>query len=212
MWNRYTANWRCMTAVYKLSLFHNEKNIVDFQRDRRENSGQRAGGDSQRWPYNKTVKQYSSRVMETRKSSRLVIVNEIGELLLFLYKDEHNDPFWATAGGELKSEETYLDAARRELFEETGLKLEIGTMLRERDEIYPVARSAPARWLEKYFLVKCQSSSKVFAAAWTEEEKSTIQKWKWWSVEEMQEVGSSLFKPAWLSELLSTVQEGELNA
>ncbi|MFC3122432.1 NUDIX domain-containing protein [Agaribacter flavus] len=58
--------------------------------------------------------------MEERYCSRLMIVNEKEELLLFQYKDEHrSEPFWATAGGELKEGETYLDAASRKLYEET---------------------------------------------------------------------------------------------
>lgn len=73
--------------------------------------------------------------IEIRKSSRLFIVDEQGRLLLFRYHDEHQEPFWATVGGELINDENYIDAAKRELKEETGLNLEIGELLRERDEI-----------------------------------------------------------------------------
>ena len=64
--------------------------------------------------------------MVTRRSSRLIIVNDQGQQLLFLYHDELQLPFWATAGGELKACESYIDAAKRELYEEAGLALEIG--------------------------------------------------------------------------------------
>ncbi|HEC0958100.1 TPA: NUDIX domain-containing protein, partial [Klebsiella pneumoniae] len=83
--------------------------------------------------------------METRRSARLVIVDEDGRLLLFRYHDEHHAPFWATPGGELLPGESYLDAARRELREETGLNLQIGRLVEERDAVYAVARSTPAR-------------------------------------------------------------------
>ena len=64
--------------------------------------------------------------MDIRKSSRLIIVDEQGRLLLFNYHDEHQAPFWATVGGELINEEGYLDAAKRELLEEPGLFQHVG--------------------------------------------------------------------------------------
>lgn len=45
----------------------------------------------------------------------------------------------------------------------------------------------------------------MFAAEWTEEEKSTIQKWKWWNLNEMQNQAASLFKPTWLPDLLGAL-------
>ncbi|WP_027328314.1 NUDIX hydrolase [Marinimicrobium agarilyticum] len=139
--------------------------------------------------------------METRQCSRLMIINEKGELLLFQYKDEHSRcPFWATVGGELKAGESYLDAAKRELYEETGLGGEVGPLVMEREDVFAVARSTPALWQEKYYHVHCNSTDKVFAAEWTDEEKSTIQKWKWWSVEDIKS-GIHEFKPSCIPDL-----------
>lgn len=143
--------------------------------------------------------------MEIRKSSRLIIVDEEGRLLLFLYQDEHQSPFWATVGGELKPEESYAEAAKRELYEETGLTQDVGEKLRDRDEVYAVARSVPARWLEQYFLVEWPASTEVFAAKWTDEEKSTIQQWKWWTLDELLDVDPFHVKPEWIPELLQAV-------
>lgn len=144
--------------------------------------------------------------MQTRRCARLIIINEQGQLLLFQYKDEHRaEPFWATAGGELTADESYRDAAQRELYEETGLTNPIGPLLKKHEAIFAVARSTPARWLEQYYLVECHSSQNIHAACWTEEEQETIQQWRWWRVAEMQAAGKACFKPEWLGELLNQV-------
>ncbi|WP_081849900.1 NUDIX hydrolase [Marinobacterium lacunae] len=141
-----------------------------------------------------------------------MIVNEKNELLLFQYKDEHKpDPFWATVGGELKSGESYREAAKRELYEETGLTDEIGPMLLKREDVFAVARSTPAIWQEEYYLVECNSNSEVFAAQWTDEEKYTIQQWKWWTLAEMKEEGIQSFKPDCIPSLLESILTTEQN-
>jgi len=108
-------------------------------------------------------------------------------------------------GGELKPDEDYLAAARRELHEETGFNEAIGPVLRERDDVFAVARSEPARWIERYFLVRCRSATAIERAGWTEEERATIQDWRWWPLTDMLREHPDSFKPAWLPELLRSV-------
>lgn len=98
-----------------------------------------------------------------------------------------------------------MQAAERELAEETGLRMAIGPLLRERDEVYAVARSGPARWLEKYFLVPSPNEFDPSATGWTEEERSTIRQHKWWCLDEMKAADDDHFRPSWLPHLLSDV-------
>ena len=143
--------------------------------------------------------------METRKSARLILVDAAARLLLFRYADEHRPPFWATAGGELQGAESYRDAARRELREETGLDLPIGSELRRRESVYAVARSTPARWLERYYLIRCPHGVAIRTAGWTDEEQATIQTWRWWSLQAMRRESMGTFAPSWLPDLLAAV-------
>ena len=69
--------------------------------------------------------------------------------------------------------------------------------------MFAVARSKPARWVEQYFLVECDRAETPDRANWTDEERSTIQDWKWWSLAEMRERPES-FLPAWLGDLLES--------
>lgn len=126
----------------------------------------------------------------------------LGRLLLFRYHDGHGDPFWATAGGELKVDEDYRRAAARELREETGFHATIGPLLRERDAVYAITRAEPARWLEQYFLVQCASAAPPDRTGWTDEERSTILNWRWWNLQEMRQEEVPAFRPIWLPDLL----------
>ena len=138
-----------------------------------------------------------------RRSARLIILDPGGRLLLFRYQDGQHPPFWSTAGGELRDGEDYRAAAQRELDEETGFRFHIGRLLKERDDVYSIARSKPARWIEQYFLVECDRADEPNRANWTEEERSTIQDWKWWTLAEMREQPES-FRPHWLGDLLES--------
>lgn len=145
--------------------------------------------------------------LKVRRSARLVLLDPAGRLLLFRYHDEHKPPFWSTVGGELKPGEDYQMAASRELEEETGFDIPIGRLLREREDVYAVARSTPAKWLEKYFLVECDHPCAPSRRGWTDEERATIENWKWWSLKEMRS-GDTTFLPDWLPELLEdTLQQ-----
>jgi 8-oxo-dGTP diphosphatase len=66
--------------------------------------------------------------MLQRPSSRLLVLD--GDKRLLLFRFEHKKGplagqiFWATPGGGVDDGETFEDAARRELFEETGMKVD----------------------------------------------------------------------------------------
>ena len=145
-----------------------------------------------------------------QRSARLFIVSPAGRLLLFRYHDKHRAPFWATAGGRVIDGEDDFDTAARELREETGFGAEIGPVLRERDEVYAVAHGEPARWMERYFLVRCPEADPA-RDGWTDEERATIRAHRWWSLEEMR-AADEPFLPAWLPDLLAEVLARDLDA
>ena len=63
--------------------------------------------------------------MRRRPSSRLLVIDQNNRVLLFRFQFERGplagQDYWATPGGALEAGESFADAARRELFEETGI-------------------------------------------------------------------------------------------
>ena len=76
--------------------------------------------------------------MRRRRSSRLLIIDRNNRVLLFRFVFERGplagQNYWGTPGGALEAGESFADAARRELFEETGiLRDAVGQQVAERE-------------------------------------------------------------------------------
>jgi 8-oxo-dGTP pyrophosphatase MutT (NUDIX family) len=55
-----------------------------------------------------------------RQAARLLVVTPDEQVLLLRLEPSFRDPFWVTPGGGLDDGEAFVDAARRELYEEVG--------------------------------------------------------------------------------------------
>ena len=144
-------------------------------------------------------------VLPERRSARLLIVAPDGRLLLFRYEDGREPPFWATPGGQLLPGETFEQAAARELAEETGFDAPIGPLVRTREAVFAAGDVGPARWVERYFLVRAAGTPAC--GGWTMEERRTIQESRWWSSAELQASPVRLL-PDWLPAVLAELVSG----
>jgi len=156
--------------------------------------------------------------LETRLAARLILLDEQDRILLFQYEDHDiynpNEPFfcpfWVMPGGGLKPNETFAEAAIRELWEETGL---------EESNLSPCVwtRDITLNWRgevwnhhERFFLLRTQSAA-VHLGNMGADELATFQDHRWWSLSEL-ERSDDVFLPRELSQLLSPILRDELPA
>lgn len=147
-----------------------------------------------------------------RPSARIVALDEDGRVLLFRIVDPHDDkpPVWITPGGGVENGETIVQAALRELKEETGLvasRTELGA---------PVAvcrgewefRGSPL-FSEDWYFALHTTAFEPDVTNWTDLERELHNDWKWWTADDLEATSEIVF-PAGLANLARTLYCGDV--
>lgn len=140
---------------------------------------------------------------EDRIAARIVLVDARERTLLFRGLDPDRPgagSWWFTPGGGAEPGETIEDAGRRELFEETGVRVDdLGTVVLERYTEFPFAGTV-LRQQETYYMVRIDGAT-VDDAGWTDLERRSVTGYRWWSVDELRTTDQIVY-PANMVELL----------
>ncbi|NUW35523.1 NUDIX domain-containing protein [Nonomuraea sp. SMC257] len=153
--------------------------------------------------------------MRTRRGARIVLLDQDDRILLIRHRYDgvivvpgapDREFFWVPPGGGLEQGEDFLQAARRELLEETGLtEVEWGPCLWTLDADVRWG-GEPVHMHERYFLARARGTQAVTRARLEAGEQEAITDHRWWSSAELVAAETTeTLRPVGLAELLAEV-------
>lgn len=138
-----------------------------------------------------------------RPAARILLTDGIGRVLLFRFDPDDRPPFWVTPGGALDPGESYEDAARRELLEETGIAADPGPQIHRKIAEFVTIEGVPVIADERFFRVSVAGPGDhlVDVAGHTELERLVMRSWRWFDRAALTELDEPYF-PEDLAEML----------
>jgi 8-oxo-dGTP pyrophosphatase MutT (NUDIX family) len=138
-----------------------------------------------------------------RPVARVLLLGPGARLLLLLGQEVlGGHQWWVTPGGGLEKDESFEQAAQRELFEETGIQTEIGPWVWTRRHAY----SFNGQWYDQYERFFVARTSKTHVRPLRPD--SYGQSFRWWTLRDLA-VAADDFAPRRLPELWPSVARGD---
>ena len=143
-----------------------------------------------------------------RRSGRVVLVDGAGRVLLFRGWDPgepERGTWWFTPGGGLDAGESSAEGAARELYEETGLRVDATDLVGpvwERTSEFTFFEER-YRQEEEFFLARVDDLplADIDTSGFTALERSSVGEPRWWTVEELAATSDTVYPPL-LAELV----------
>ena len=143
----------------------------------------------------------------SRVAARVLLIDEADRILLFHGIDpaDPSDEYWVTPGGGLDPGESPVQGAARELFEETGLRVnpaELGEPVFR--NLVEFSFGGRAYRQEQDFYLLRVPSWEVDTSNFDESERIAVDSHRWWTLADLDATGES-FYPENLPELVRTL-------
>ena len=119
-----------------------------------------------------------------RRAARIILIDPQERTLLFRFDVAGRPPFWVTAGGECDPNESFDDAARRELLEETGITADPGPQIARIKPEFVTVEGEPVQGDERYYFVRVEHDA-IDTSRHTELEKQVMTQHRWFTLDEL---------------------------
>ncbi|WP_296718266.1 NUDIX domain-containing protein [Erythrobacter sp.] len=138
--------------------------------------------------------------LRLRRAARLIVLDPEGRALMFRYDVPGRPPFWVTAGGECEPDESFEDAARRELLEETGIIADPGPQIAQMTPEFITVQGEPVQADERFFLIRVAAAA-IDTSRHTATEKALMTQHHWFTLEELDDWHEPVF-PVELADMI----------
>lgn len=135
-----------------------------------------------------------------RRAARLIVLDPQDRALMFRYDVPGRAPFWVTAGGECEPGESFDAAARRELFEETGIIADPGQQVAQMTPEFITVQGEPVQADERFFLIRV-SEAAIDTSRHTATEQALMTQHRWFTLNELTDWPEAVF-PAELAAMI----------
>lgn len=151
--------------------------------------------------------------MRSRDTARVLLLDPAGRILLMrgrLAGAPDGDRFWFTIGGGMRPGESVLQAAGREIREETGIaQVRLGPVVWLREAVIPHMETGELLlFRERYVVAHCAGEAPD-RAGWDDLEKRLVDDIRWWTLADIMLSRETIY-PEGLAQLLPEIIDGRL--
>lgn len=139
-----------------------------------------------------------------RRAARVIVLDPDGRVLLFRYVPADYPLFWILPGGACEPDEPFAAAARRELFEETGIVADPRPLDWVRKAEYDYM-GEPVRSIEHFFCHRAKQAA-IDTSGHTPLERQVMQEHRWFAADELRSWPETIY-PLDLADLLAQLAE-----
>ena len=130
--------------------------------------------------------------LRLRRAARIIVLDPATRALMFRYDVPGRDPFWVTAGGECEPDESFEEAARRELLEETGIIADPGPQIAQLTPEFITVEGEPVQADERFFLIRVAEAA-IDTSRHTALEQELMTQHRWFTLAELESWPEAVF-------------------